>query len=108
MPGSNRQRFIYHFEFLRPLDTWDADVKGIARAHVAYLTAAAEEWTLVLAGRSTDGEGPAVVIIETDSREEAERFMARDPFVAGRIMRASLHPFRVSLTRRNDGATASC
>lgn len=54
---------------------------------------------MILAGRSLDGVGPAVVIFEAASEEEARRFMESDPFVAGGLMRATLHPFRAALVR---------
>ena len=54
---------------------------------------------MILAGRSLDGEGPAVVIFEADSEEQARSFMEADPFVAGGLMRAQLHPFRAALIR---------
>ena len=54
---------------------------------------------MLLAGRSLDGKGPAIVILEAASEEEARRLMERDPFVASGLMRATLHPFRPALVR---------
>jgi hypothetical protein len=54
---------------------------------------------VILAGRSTDGVGPAIVILDIADEGEARRFMNNDPFVAGGLMRADLHPFRASLVR---------
>jgi uncharacterized protein YciI len=54
---------------------------------------------VLLAGRSQDGVGPALVIVEADSEAEARRFMEADPFVANGLMRARLHPYRVALVR---------
>jgi len=39
------------------------------------------------------------VIIEAESEDAARDFMENDPFVAGGLMRSSLHPFRASLIR---------
>ena len=105
MPEPEKQQFIYAFEALRPElvtnpDAWtEADIR-IGRDHFAYLKKATQEGTVILAGRSTDGQGPAIVIFEATSEEEARQFMEDDPFVASGLMRAELHPFRVALVRR--------
>jgi hypothetical protein len=51
----------------------------------------------LLAGRSQDGLGPAIVILETASEQEARAFMENDPFVASGLFGADLHPFRIAL-----------
>jgi uncharacterized protein YciI len=106
MATGKKSQFIYLFEAVRPElitnpDAWTAEDSRIAEEHVAYLQQATEEGTVIMAGRSLDGEGPAVVVFEADSEEDARRFMARDPFVAGGLMRAHLHPFRAALLRQN-------
>ena len=80
-------------------DAWTEEDLRIAREHFAYLKNATKEGIVLLAGRSLDGEGPAIVIVEATSEEEARRFMEADPFVAGGLMRANLHPFRAALVR---------
>jgi len=104
MPEPAKEQFIYVFEAVRPElitdpDAWTEKDTRIAGEHFAYLQQATENGIVILAGRSLDGKGPAVVIFETDSEEEARRFMQADPFVAGGLMRASLHPFRAALVR---------
>ena len=104
MPESTRSHFVYVFDPVRPEmvtdpDAWTAEDNRIAEEHFAYLKKATEVGTVILAGRSLDGQGPAVVIFEAVSAEEARRFMENDPFVAGGLMRASLHPFRAALVR---------
>jgi hypothetical protein len=42
------------------------------------------------------------VIIEAVSEVAARDFMENDLFAAGRLMRASLHPFRASLIREQE------
>jgi uncharacterized protein YciI len=96
--------FIYVFDPVRPElvthpDDWSVEDERIAEAHYAYLKQATEMGVVLLAGRSLDGEGPAIVIFEADSEAEACKFMENDPFVAGGLMRASLHPFRAALVR---------
>lgn len=99
------KQFLYRFEAVRPEmvtnpAAWTDEDNRIAEAHFAYLKQATEAGIVLLAGRSLDGVGPAIVIIETQSEQEARRFMEHDPFVAGGLMRATLHPFRAALVRR--------
>jgi uncharacterized protein YciI len=106
MPESEKQHFIYVFDPIRPEmvtdpDAWTEEDTRIGKEHFAYLKKATEEGTVILAGRSLDGVGPAVVIFEATSEEEARQFMENDPFVAGGLMRANLHPFRAALVRRS-------
>ncbi len=78
---------------------WTERDEEAGAAHYERLKAATEEGKVLLAGLSLDGEGPAVVIFEAESGDEARRFMEEDPFVADGLFRASLHPFRPSLVR---------
>jgi uncharacterized protein YciI len=99
-----KKQFIYIFDPVRPElvtdpDAWTEEDTCIARDHFSYLTRATEEGIVILAGRSTDGDGPAVVVFEAPTETEARQFMENDPFVAGGLMRASLHPFRAALVR---------
>ena len=104
MTGRKVNHYIYVFDPVRPEmvtdpDAWTEEDNRIASEHVAYLRDATEQGTVILAGRSLDGQGPAVVILEAASEAEARHFMERDPFVAGGLMRASLHPFRAAFVR---------
>ncbi len=98
-------QFIYHFlpgvrpELAADLDAWTEEDQHIGAEHFAYLEAAPNDGVVVLAGRSQDGVGPAIVILEAGSEEEARRFMETDPFVATGLFAASLHPFRIALQR---------
>ena len=99
------EQFLYHFlpgdrpELATDPDAWTEADERTAAAHFAHLERGAAEGTVVLAGRSQDGIGPAIVILEAASEDEARRFMEADPFVAGGLFGASLHPFRVALAR---------
>lgn len=106
MTHTETLHFLYQFEATRPeLITdplaWTEEEIRTGEAHFAYLKQATEEGTVILAGRSLDGVGPAVVILEAASEREARRFMEQDPFVAGGLMRATLHPFRAALIRES-------
>lgn len=105
MTEQKKPQFVYVFDPVRPElvtdpNAWTEEDDRIAQTHFAYLKRATEEGTVILAGRSLDGVGPAVVIFEAISEEEARRFMRNDPFVSGGLMRATLHPFRAALVRR--------
>jgi uncharacterized protein YciI len=99
------EQFLYHFlpgdrpELATDPDAWSAADEAIAAAHFAHLESGVAAGIVVMAGRSQDGIGPAIVIIEAGSADEARRFMEADPFVASGLFGASLHPFRVALSR---------
>ena len=104
MSEKDWQQSIYVFDSVRPElvtdpDAWTEEDTRIAHDQVAYLKRATEEGIVILAGRSLDGLGPAVVILDASTETEARHFMEHDPFVAGGSMRASLHPFRAALVR---------
>lgn len=100
--------FIYQFtpgprpELATDPDAWTESEEAIAAAHFERLRAAAEDGRVILAGRSQDGVGPAIVIFRANSEEEAMRFMEEDPFVANGLFGARLHPFRAALVERRD------
>jgi uncharacterized protein YciI len=105
MSDNQKNQYIYAFDPVRPElvtdpDAWTKEDIQIANDHFAYLKRATEEGIVLLAGRAQDGTGPAIVIFEADSDAEAKSFMENDPFVAGGLMRASLHPFRAALVRK--------
>ena len=102
--SDREQHFLYQFEPVRPEmvtnpGAWTESDIEVAEAHVAYLRQATEDGTVILAGRSLDGVGPAVVILDIDDEEEARAFMEDDPFVRQGLMRATLHPFRAAMVR---------
>jgi uncharacterized protein YciI len=105
MSDQEKKEFIYVYDPVRPEmvtdpDAWTEEDERIFEAHWAYLKQATEGGIVLLAGRAQDGVGPAIVILEADSEEEARHFMENDPFVADGLMRASLHPFRAALVRK--------
>ncbi len=104
MTQTSTNHYIYVFDPIRPElvtdpDSWTEKDEQIGERHAIYLKQATERGTVLLAGRSLDGLGPAVVVLEVDSEIEAQRFMEADPFVAEGLMRASLHPFRAAFMR---------
>ena len=97
-------QYIYSLKPVRPEFVTDPDSRtreeeAAAEQHYAFLKSATDRGQVLLAGRSPDVEGPALVIFEARSLKAAESFMEGDPFVAEGVMRASLHPFRAALVR---------
>lgn len=81
-------------------EAWTPEDEAVASAHFQRLQQATEAGTVILAGRSPDGIGPAIVVFEAESEEEARAFMESDPFVASGLFGASLHPFNPALVRK--------
>jgi uncharacterized protein YciI len=81
---------------------WTEADEHVFTAHYERLRQGAEDGIVILAGRSQDGIGPAIVIFEADSEEDARRFMEEDPFVSEGLFGANLHPFRAALVRKTD------
>jgi uncharacterized protein YciI len=105
MADQEKRQFIYVFEAIRPelvtdSDAWTEEDEQTAENHVAYLRKATDEGVVLLAGRSLDGIGPALVVLDAESEEEARRFMESDPFVADGLFRAHLHPYRAAMVRK--------
>jgi len=103
-----RLQFLYVFtpgarpELASEPGAWtDAD-RSISDQHFAYLEQGAADGIVLLAGRSQDWRGPAIVILEADSEEQAQTFMDEDPFVSSGLFGADLHPFRIALGRSRE------
>jgi len=82
-----KSQFLYHFlpgnrpDLATNPDAWtEADTKT-SEAAFERLKRATRDGIVILAGRSLDGIGPAVVIFEAESEEEARCFIEGDPFV---------------------------
>jgi hypothetical protein len=68
-----KKQFIHVFDPVRPelvtdAAAWTEEDTRIAHDHVAYLRKATEQGIVILADRSIDGEGPAIVILEADTK----------------------------------------
>lgn len=70
--------------------------------HAAYIKRLCLEGTMVFAGPCRDMKGPAVVILDVRKQADAERLMNEDPAVKHGLMKASLHPVRLSFIRWRD------
>lgn len=83
-------------------DAWTESDNQIGSEHFERLRLANEAGQVILAGRSPDGIGPAIVIFEAPDEAAARSFMEADPFVSEGLFTAELHPFRAALTRRGE------
>lgn len=98
-------QFLYAFgpgprpELATNPDAWTTEDEEVGAAHFAYLTRATDDGIVILAGRSQDGIGPAIVIFEAASEDSARSFMEQDPFLVSGLFTASLHPFNTALMR---------
>ncbi len=66
--------------------------------HYAYLRAACDRGTVLLAGPCLD-ETFGVVILSVEDEHAAREFMLNDPSVKANVMMAELHPLRISMQR---------
>lgn len=104
MTENGTAQYLYQFHpgerpELSQGESWTEQDNAIANAHFEYLKQAHAKGIIILAGRSLDWEGPAVVIFEAPSQKEALHFMANDPFVKNNLFKATLHPFRAALVK---------
>ncbi|MEE8497765.1 MAG: YciI family protein [Acidimicrobiia bacterium] len=110
---TTRLQFLYQFtagprpDLATDPSAWSPEDEEIAANHFTYLEEAADSGTVLLAGRSQDGVGPAIVILEAVSELEARTFMENDPFLVSGLFGADLHPFRVALGRSRQSPVSS-
>ena len=103
--NSRTPQWLYYFlpgsrpELFTQPNAWTDDDERVAAAHYARLKQALADGVLILAGRSQDGIGPAIVIFEADDEPAAREFMDSDPFVSSGLFGASLHPYVAALMR---------
>ena len=72
--------------------------EGVMEAHFAYLKEATSRGEVLLAGPCLD-QTFGVVILRVENEAAARAFMLNDPSVKNNVMRAELHPLKVSLRR---------
>ena len=67
--------------------------------HFEYLKKATADGRVLLAGPCLD-ETFGLVVFRAENEAEAQAFMLNDPSVQANVMRAELHPMRISLQGR--------
>jgi uncharacterized protein YciI len=72
--------------------------------HFNYLKDLTEKGIVFLAGRTVNqpmsDEDFGIVILETDTIEEARNIMENDPSVKGKVMHAKLYDFSLALLKK--------
>ena len=75
------------------------EVMKILKEHLKYFAKCSEEGKVLIAGPHAleDGYfgGGGVMVLKTDSKEDAENLMADDPFVKENIVDYTIYEFRV-------------
>jgi uncharacterized protein YciI len=106
MSSDRRRQYLYFLEAVDPAkaasrETWTDYDQETFDLHWARLKQLRDARTLLMAGRSHDpsGTGPAIVIFEAESDDEAQRILDEEPFVARGFAKATLHPFSVAISR---------
>ncbi|MCA0988547.1 YciI family protein [Guptibacillus algicola] len=94
--------FLYKLKLIPELldeKNWTKKENNIVSEHFNALQQLLKENTLIMAGRTMNGDESAfgIVVIQTNSEEEATAIMKKDPAVREGIMTAELFPYRVAL-----------
>ncbi len=102
-----KKRFCYRLKLFPRYfesDNWTDDDKNIVSLHFQYLKDLTEKGIVFLAGRTVNepmgDDDFGIVILETDTFEEANSIMKDDPSVKGKIMHAKLYEFSLALLRK--------
>ncbi|MFT8309692.1 MAG: YciI family protein [Sporolactobacillus sp.] len=83
------------------VDTMTSDEEAIMEKHFRYLKEILANGRLILAGPCLTGEF-GLIIFEAENWEAARRMIEQDPSVTANVMKAELHPYRVSLLAGKD------
>jgi len=97
-PSTAKRHFLAFLHPVSPGAMQDPKTPQILQEHFEYLKQQFTADTLVLAGPRLDGVY-GIGILETSSREEAQRIMENDPTVRNSIFRLELHEVRLPLLR---------
>lgn len=95
------QHFVYMIRPARGLDFLEnptPEEEQAMSAHFAYLKAATEAGTVLMAGPCIAGADTfGLVVLRVESESAAQAFMDGDPSVQAGVQNAKLYPFRLSL-----------
>lgn len=71
--------------------------------HFAYLSDLTDKGVMILVGRTQNNDESTIgiAIFEAEDEAAAQKIMENDPVVAGGVMRATLHPYKVALIRKD-------
>jgi uncharacterized protein len=100
--GMGLKQYIYTLKLIPNLleeGNWTERENQVVKDHFENLQRLLKRGTLILAGK-TDGidkETFGIVILQTETEEEAQELMQNDPTVREGIMTAELFPYSVAL-----------
>ncbi|MDR7419257.1 MAG: YciI family protein [Armatimonadota bacterium] len=99
---ADMQQFLYTTHLVRPgmlRDGPTAKEQATVTRHFNYLKALAAQGVVLLAGRTqtTDEHTFGICILQAESEDAVRRVMENDPAVLGRVMRATLYPYRMAI-----------
>jgi uncharacterized protein YciI len=110
MPNSENTRSQYMY-VMHPVDPskaanpalWTAEDEESFNLHWSRLVQATQDGIVLVAGRAQDaeGNGPAIVIFEADSEDDAQRFFESEPFITRGFATGRLHPFAIVAAKEN-------
>ena len=83
--------FVLLLTYIRPLD----EVDTLMRDHMRWLRDGYAEGRFIVSGRQIPRTG-GVILARGDDRDEIERIVAGDPFVAGGVATCQVVQFRAS------------
>ena len=99
-------QWLYRIVPARPQMVVDPtpDEQRIVGEHFQYLVELRDRGTLILAGRTQESADTfGVTIFEADDEAAARAVMLADPGVAGGVFDATLHPYRIAVSREGLG-----
>jgi uncharacterized protein len=101
-----KKRFCYRLKLFPQFfesGNWTDEASQIVSIHFQYLKDLTSQGVVFLAGRTVNepmsDEDFGIVILETNTFEEAKSIMENDPSVKGKIMHAKLYEFSLALLR---------
>ncbi|WP_108670612.1 YciI family protein [Peribacillus acanthi] len=103
-----KQQYIYTLKLIPQLleeSNWTERENKIVSDHFLALKKLLEEDKLIMAGRTLqmDEKTFGIVVLNTESEEEARQYMENDPAVKEGIMTAELFPYKVALYNKKFG-----
>jgi uncharacterized protein YciI len=98
VPDPAKQQFLLILEGARPtiIEDITESEQEIVDHHFALLEEAHRQGTVALVGRCDDTP-LGIVILQVNSRQEAQAILDNDPAVKAGLMIGKLYPFRVSI-----------
>lgn len=96
-----KTHYLYKTELTRPerAESMPEEDERIIEEHFRYLKDMLDAGELLMAGPCLDFAF-GVVVFEASSITTARKIMENDPAVKSGVMKAELHPFKVSLLRK--------